>query len=412
MRPRRGQVRAELGEPRARDSLGETRAHAVLGERLRARREEIEAAALTRVSALAELPSRGGPEYAEGLRAAVGAAIAYAIAGIEAGDPEPGPIPGELFGQARAAARARVPLEVVLRRYLAGHTLIADFAMRESEGDEPIPPAELQRVLRILAAIVDRLIAAVSECYQREVDERARTPERRRADLVRSLLAGEPVDASPLAYELSGWHLALLAHGHDTKRALRDLARALDCRLLLVPQESGVLWAWLGSSLPVPADRALAVAAATLPAESRVAVGEPAEKLMGWTLTHRQALAAFPVAERGLESMVRYADVALLASALQDRLLSSSLRRLYLEPLERERDGGRALRETLRAYFAAGGNVSSAGAALGVSRPTVTSRLATAEELLGRRPDSCAAELETALRLHALRPQAPPSAAK
>ena len=96
---------------------------------------------------------------------------------------------------------------------------------------------------------------------------------------------------------------------------------------------------------------------------------------------------------------MRYGDVALLVSALQDELLVSSLHRLYLEPLEAERDGGKALRETLRAYFAAGRNVSSAGAALGVNRNTVANRLRAVEAAIGRPISSRAAEVEIALRL-------------
>jgi DNA-binding PucR family transcriptional regulator len=76
-----------------------------------------------------------------------------------------------------------------------------------------------------------------------------------------------------------------------------------------------------------------------------------------------------------------------------------SLRQLYLEPLAGERDGGEVLRETLRAYFEAERNVSSAAAALGVTRKTVTNRLCVVEERLGRRLGLCSAEIEAVLRL-------------
>jgi DNA-binding PucR family transcriptional regulator len=136
-----------------------------------------------------------------------------------------------------------------------------------------------------------------------------------------------------------------------------------------------------------------------LPPGVSLAIGEPGESLSGWRLTHQQARAALPIALRSPEGLVRYADVALLASTLQDDLLSTSLRQLYLVPLEQERDGGETLRETLRAYFAAERNVSSAAAALGVSRQAVNSRLRTIEEKLGRPLGGCAAELETALSM-------------
>jgi DNA-binding PucR family transcriptional regulator len=56
-------------------------------------------------------------------------------------------------------------------------------------------------------------------------------------------------------------------------------------------------------------------------------------------------------------------------------------------------------RETLRAYFAAGRNISSAAAALSVHRDTVSNRLRAIEAKIGRPPDACAADLELALRL-------------
>jgi DNA-binding PucR family transcriptional regulator len=134
-------------------------------------------------------------------------------------------------------------------------------------------------------------------------------------------------------------------------------------------------------------------------AGASLAAGEPAEGLAGWRLSHRQASAALSIALRETGRVVRYADDALLVAALQDDLLAASLRGLYLEPLRRMRDGGAAVRQTLRAYFAAGGNVSSAAVALGVNRATVSSRLTSAEERIGRHLDAISAEMQTALRL-------------
>jgi DNA-binding PucR family transcriptional regulator len=132
-----------------------------------------------------------------------------------------------------------------------------------------------------------------------------------------------------------------------------------------------------------------------------VTVGEPGEGLSGWRLSHRQAKAALPIAERRGEAVLHYADVVLLTSILRDDLVATSLHQLYLEPLETTPDGGKAARETLRAYFAAERNISSTAAALGVDRRTVTNRLRAIEELFGRPLKDIAAELETALRLDA-----------
>jgi DNA-binding PucR family transcriptional regulator len=130
-----------------------------------------------------------------------------------------------------------------------------------------------------------------------------------------------------------------------------------------------------------------------------LAIGEPGRSMAGWRLTHRQAVATLPIALRAREGVARYVQAPLLASALQDDLLADSLRQCYLAPLESDRDGGVAAKETLRAYFAAGGNVSSAAAALSLNRRTVSSRLAAVEERLGRQLEDASAEIETALRL-------------
>jgi sugar diacid utilization regulator len=130
-----------------------------------------------------------------------------------------------------------------------------------------------------------------------------------------------------------------------------------------------------------------------------IAYGDPADGLEGWRLTHRQAEAALPLAQQGPASVVGYSDMPLLVTAMHDDLLAVSLRQTYLDPLEDERNGGLTAKETLRAYFAAARNASSAAFGLGVNRATVSNRLEAIESRLGRRIDSVSAELEVALRL-------------
>jgi len=370
-------------------------------ERLEARRAEIEETILARINSV--------DGSADGLPTAVAAAVGSGFAVIEAGEGGSKSIPTALLVQARYAARNGVNLDIVLRRYFAGYTLLGDFIRQEAEAGGLLESAAYHRLVRAQAALFDRVIVAVSDEYSQESGRQLRTAEHGRVERVRKILAGELVDAIGLDYEFDNWHVGAVATGPGASQAIRGLASLLDRRLLLVRPGEETVWVWFGGRRRVAAEEVACLAAAKWPAEVALTIGEPGRGVSGWRLTHRQALAALPVAMRGSQSLVRYADVALLASVLRDDVLSSSLSELYLAPLARERDGGVALRRTLDAYFSAARNVSSAAAALGVSRQTVNSRLRAIEERIGRPLDSCAAELETVLRLRDLLPGDNPS---
>ncbi|HTR75287.1 MAG TPA: helix-turn-helix domain-containing protein [Solirubrobacterales bacterium] len=366
---------------------------------LRARRPEIDRAVLSRVRAIGEAGDPGDAEYRDGLRRAVEAAIGHTIDSIGRSEDSPLPVPLALLTQARLAARRRLPLETMLRRYLAGHAVLVDFVAGEAVR-QGVPPALIGPTLRSLATRTDLTVATISAAYvEEQTAERPSTPDARRAGLVRRLLGGEMVDPVALDYDLDRWHLALVLRGGGTHAALDALAGSVDAYRLTAADEDDSVWVWLGSRERIE-PRSVAAAMSIGPSDDlRIGIGEPGRGRDGWRLTHEQAQAALSVAIRGPQVGARYADVSLLASAVGDELLSTSLRRLYLEPLEAERNRGEVLRETLRAYFAAQGNLSSAAAALGVSRKTVNSRLRTVEKRIGFRLSKCGAPLELAVQM-------------
>lgn len=382
-------------------SVGQARA--ALCARLQVRRAEIEEAVLARVQSVADFSDVVDPEYLEGLRAAVSAALDYGLAAVERGEKDSLPVPGALLVQARLAKRNEISLDTVLRRCFAGYTVLGDFIMQEADRDDLIGIKAIHRIGRDQAAIFDRLIGAVTEEYARAAEDRRDSTQQRRAERVKRLLAGHLLDTSEFAYDFDAWHLGVVCVGPATVETIRSLGTEFDRRLLFVREGDGVVWAWLGGRSPLAPEDALAFAAGSLAPGDTMAIGDPAHGLAGWRLTHRQALAALPIAVRGLENAVHYADVALLASMLQNDLLATSLHKFYLVPLSEERDGGVVLRETLRAYFASERNVSSAAAALGVSRNTVASRLRAIETRIGRSLRTCSAEFEAALRLGELK---------
>lgn len=374
-------------------------ARRAVAARLRERLPEIQTAVATRVYAISDPHQVADPAYVEGLKAALAAAVEYRLAVLELGERRAPAVPEVLLAQARLDARDGVALDTVLRRYFAGNSHFGDFLVEEAERAE-VPSATLRGLLREQATLGDQLLAAVSAEHAREAKSRPTSSAERRRELVKSLLAGELVDSSELGYDLDGHHLALMAKGEGAEELLRELGGRLDRRLLAVQREEEAKWAgWLGGRRQLATEEAMRVLREAAPKGIFVTVGEPAEGLAGWRFSHLQAKAALAIAERGREPVVRYADVAVVASILRDDLVADSLRRLYLEPLAQTRDNGKVARETLRAYFEAERNISSTAAALGVDRRTVRNRLGAIEGLLGRPLRGSMADLEIALRL-------------
>lgn len=386
-----------------RDGRSQEQMRAAVGGQLRLRHEEIEQTLLVYVRET--VPDRIGDmdvEYALGLRAAVAAAIEYALTGIEQGEEWLAPIPLEALLQARRAVRGGVGLDTVLRRYIAGYTLLEDFVMDAVEALDVGDAATVRRLRRAQATLLDRLMSAVADEYCAEQERGRRSSVQRLGERVQRLLVGEAIDLSELRYELDAWHLGVIAVGDNAEQALRGMAAQIGRAILAVPRGEKTVWAWLGDRRKLAIADLATVLLAKLPPDVTLAIGEPAHGLNGFRLTHRQAEAAHLVAQRRPRSLTRYADVALLAFALRDEALARSLVDIYLAPLDDPRKGYPVLRNTVRAYLAAERNATSTAAALGVARHTVESRIRKVEEQLGRLLPACMAEIEVALRLEEL----------
>lgn len=373
-------------------------------EALRARQPQLEEELLVRIYGISDPTQAAEQEYVLGLRAAASVGVDYGIDAMEASraGTEPPQVPAQLLVQAHLAARNDVSLDTVLRRYCSGNTIITDMLVEVSEG-AGLSRGELKGLLRALAAALDRLLERVSEEYTREAELRPESGARGRSELAVKLLSGEIRDAAELRYSLECWHLGFICSAADPAAKAREIAGHLDRALLLTCPSEDICWAWLGGMRPFDpeeAEQLFDLAAAT--EEAVIAFGEPASGLAGWRLTHRQAASALPVARRSPNRVSRYSEVSLIASALHDELLGRSLRQLFLEPLGLERDEGRVAKRTLRAYFEASRNVSSTAAALGVTRRTVSNRLAAIEQRVGRPLNRFSAEIETAIRLEEL----------
>jgi hypothetical protein len=366
---------------------------------IRPRRDEIVRAVIGRIFAIG--PGRvTDVEYRDGLRQAAEAAIDYSIDALEQPAGEVRPAPFILLAQAKLAARRRVPLETVLRRYLAGHSLVGDFIVEEGERIE-LPAGVLRGALRTQAAATDQVVAEVSASYLREAAQaRPRSSGQRQTEMVRRLLNGELVDPAGLDYDLRAWHLAVVVRGPDKDAVLDALTASFDARRLVVEMEDRSVSMWLGSRDRLDPAAVQKTSRQVLVDGAWVGIGEPARELEGWRQSHEQAEAALAVSMRRSEMSTRYADVALLASVIGDDLLTASLHQIYLAPLGDGRGG--VLRDTLMTYLSTRRNVTSTAAALSIDRRTVANRLRTAEERIGSSLDRCLGQLEIALQLDQL----------
>lgn len=390
---------SERAQRSGRASVREVRA--TLADRLRERLPELREAVATRVYAISDPRAVADPAYLERLNDAVAAAVEYRLGVVEAGEREAPPVPAVLFAQARLDARDKVPVDAVLRRYYAGNTLFGDFLVKEAERAE-VPSTALRHLLAEQATLGDRLLGAISAEYTREANSRPTSSAERRRECVKSLIAGELVDHSDLGYDLDLHHLGVMVKGEGGEKLMREIAKKLDRRLLIVRREEEPTWAcWLGGTQPLVADPALEAIADLVPDGIALAIGEAYDGLPGWRDSHLQAKAALPISERRREP-VCYGHVAILAAVIRDDLVMSSLRASYLDPLKGARDGGQTSRETLRAYLDSQMNISATAAVLGVDRRTVRNRLKAIEELIERPLRRSWLNLTIALQLDAI----------
>lgn len=364
-----------------------------LGERLEARRDELERMVAERVGDEDAGPGTGDVFEADRRRKSLSCALDLALAAVGTETDELHAVPAEMLAKMRRAARGDLGLDAALRHCVAAHAAVGDLLIEEAARDRSA--SDLQGLLSRQSRHLERLLVAVGKEQFREGP--GASSDRGRMTLIRKLLAGERADVAELPYGFEVWHLGLVAEV-GAAGPLREFATAHDQRLLLATDSETAVWAWLGSRRRQVVDRIADALKSSSLSQFVVAIGHPASGLEGWRLTHRQAAAVFPIALRLGRPLARYDDLGLVASALRDETLCRSLKALYLEPWAQERDA-QVLRETLQAYLRGEQNASSAAAVLQVKRHTVRNRLRRLEERLGCPVGQCYVELALALRL-------------
>jgi len=374
---------------------------------------------------LATLPLGSDEEIAEATRHSVADNIWLFTSMVAAG------IPPE-----RAAPRTMAEefVRLLARRGIGADTVSASYrlalngfweAWTELLRDRADPrdlADELDRSIRYMLAWVDVLSERVVEIHEQERREWVRSGEAVRADTIRDLLDGAPVDRlvaeSRLGYPLARTHRCAVAWGGggegpaDPLRLAAALGTALGgARSVsyVVDRETVAVWAIEGEGTGDGAVRGGAGAAgggdplAAVAADGvSVAVGGAHAGLDGFRWAYREAMHARRVAlleRRPAGAVVRYEQVALQALASADPEHARRFVGWQLGPLAGDDDGSRALAETVRSYLLHESNLRAAAAHLGVHHNTVANRLRRASELLGGPLAARGAELLVALSL-------------
>ena len=321
-------------------------------------------------------------------------------------------LPPEAASVMRGNVRRGIPLPSELRGYRLGHAWLWDRWMRalQERIDDPEELIAAQDVSSALIfAYVDRVSGVLVEEYGSERERMMRGATQLRAEAVRAILAGEPVDEETLhgrlGYDVRRRHVAIrvstsTSEVRGLERAAREAAAAVASgEPLIVPSGAASYDVWSGSYEAVDTTR---LEGYEPPEGIRVAFGRPAAGLEGFRCSHREAIQAARVASLARDlgrQVVGYAQVELVSLLASDLPRAREFVATQLGPLAAAGEPTQRLRETLRAFLAAGGRSMRAAKELYVHQNTVTYRVKRAEELLGRRVTEDPVELTCALML-------------
>ncbi|WP_405179285.1 helix-turn-helix domain-containing protein [Nocardia sp. NBC_01377] len=335
-------------------------------------------------------------------------------------------IPEEAHALARTIARRGFELRVLLRTYHSGMDAVLEYM--NDVIDQHKVPRELERA--VMLRLFDRStkwismsVEQLTDTYMEEREQVLRAALNRRTETVRALLAGDEIDTElasvRLGYRLSQQHVAFVLWADEPAaelggdgemvglldRVATELAGALGSnRVLTLPSGASGMWAWAGLDTAraeeLSAPGALELALSGLPlAPVRVAFGVPTGQLSGFRESHREAVAARQVAERGAAAArvtaYRAVEVAYLAGA--DEAAMHGLVARELRALAGRDVNAARLRETLHAYLLSRRSPESAARLLGVHKNTVRYRIQRIEELLGHSIEQRGLALEIAM---------------
>ncbi|MFE6923941.1 PucR family transcriptional regulator [Nocardia sp. NPDC057663] len=360
---------------------------------------------------LAGSPELDEPDLRRDLAASTRAHARVVLGGL-ATDTDDLALPEEAHVLARTIARRGLDVRVLLRAYRTG-LAEALAVMTETVGEGRMPP-ELERA--VLLRMFERSttwmglsVEALTGTFMAERERVLRDALNTRTELVRALLAGTAVDVDQasigLGYRLSQRHLAFLLWtgdaggeepGSPLDRAAARIAATLGATgLLTVAASASGLWAW--AAIDDDAEIVERIARCEVAAPVRVAFGLPGTHVDGFVASHREAVAARRVAERGSRAVTSYREVEIAYLAGVDTAAMRGLIARELRGLTGIDPVATRLRATLHAYLRAQRSPEEAARILGVHKNTVRYRIHRVEEILGHPVSERALALEIAL---------------
>ncbi|WP_245746342.1 PucR family transcriptional regulator [Nocardia altamirensis] len=340
-------------------------------------------------------------------------------------------LPEEAHAFARTIARRGFDLRVLLRTYHAGLDAVIDYmtdAIEERPAPQEIERAVMLRMFDRATKWVNMSVELLTDTYMEERERVLRAALNRRTETIRALLAGDDIDADQasvrLGYRLNQRHLAFVLWTDEgesgsgdgeviglLERVAAKVAAEVGAgRVLTAASGASGMWAWAGLDDSEPGHGRIEQGAADIgalerigdlvDAPVRVAFGAPAGQIAGFRQSHREAVAARQVAERGpvrAHRVIDYREVEIAYLAGADDAAMRGLIGRELRALSGRDANSARLRATLHAYLKSHRSPEATAKLLGVHKNTVRYRIQRIEELLGRPIEQRSLPLELAL---------------
>ncbi|MGV9612211.1 PucR family transcriptional regulator [Nocardia xishanensis] len=321
--------------------------------------------------------------------------------------PLPEGIQGRMLEEIVFAARTGIawdPLEDALRAGLAGLWEWIMATVPNLGVDRSTQLAVIDSGTRTLFRWFDHTIRHARAAYLTERTRLGQSASRRRAELVRDLVAGRPVREEQLGYPLMRSHLAMVIWrpGGIVDRAA--VPRSTDLAAVMSADgDLGSMWVFVGVAKPDHRIEDI-LDLLGLDAGIRIAAGSFHHGTEGLVRSHHEALAAYALALQKLDGrprrVTKYWEVDLDTLVMRDPTAASRMARAELGALGANTGRAARIRDTLAVYVNNACSTSLAARVLGISERTIRNRLLTAEQMLGASIQERTVQLGAALRIH------------